>query len=176
MAATLEQVLRAGQARHGAATGTPAEDDQIAFMAALRETNALLRRENAGLKEENEQLRRQNDALLRVTEIDDSTREARLEACREEFRRLHAQQLWAQRDYNENYETWTEAERERAMDRVTDIQRRAWIQKNLCEQIKHEQGDPDHQLWLMRQLREEINQHMISDRAYAAQRRAAGGS
>ena len=170
MAATLEQVLRAGQARRGVATGTPAEDDQIAFMAALRETNALLRSENAALKEENEELRRQNDAMRR------GAREVRLEECREEFRRLWAQQMWAQRDYNENYETWTEAERERARDRVTDIQRRTWIQKSLCEEIKNAHGDENLDQWLMRQLRDEINQHMMSDRAYAAQRRAAGGS
>ena len=170
MAATLEQVLRAGQARRNAATGTPAEDDQIAFMAALRETNALLRRENAALKEENEELRRQNDAMRR------GAREARLEECREEFRRLWAQKMSAQRDYNENYETWTEAERERARDRVIDIQRRTWIQKSLCEEIKNAPHNENLDQWLIRQLRDEINQHMMSDRAYAAQTRAAGGS
>jgi len=170
MAATLEQVLRAGQARRGVAIGTPAEDDQIAFMAALRETNALLRRENAALKEENEELRRQNDAMRR------GAREARLEECREEFRRLWAQKMSAQRDYNENYETWTEAERERARDRVIDIQRRTWIQKSLCEEIKNAPHNENLDQWLIRQLRDEINQHMMSDRAYAAQRRAAGGS
>ena len=170
MAATLEQVLRAGQARRSVATGTPAEDDQIAFMAALRETNALLRSENTALKEENEELRRQNDAMRR------DAREARLEECREEFRRLWGHQQWAQRDYNENYETWTEAERERAMDRVIDIQRRTRIQKHLCDQIKDAPRDENIDMWLIRHLRDEINQQMMSDRAYAAQRRAAGGS
>ena len=160
MAATLEQVLRAGQARRGVATGTPAEDDQIAFMAALRETNALLRSENAALKEENEELRHQNDAMRRV---DDGTREASLEACREEFRRLWMHQQHTQRDYNENYERWTEAERARAMDRVIDIQRRTWIQKSLCEQIKDAPRDENLELWLMRQLREQLS------RAYADQ-------
>ena len=170
MPATLEQVLRAGQARRGVATGTPAEDDQIAFMAALRETNELLRSENAALKEENEELRRQNDAMRRVRiDTDDGTREARLEACREEFRRLWAHKLRAQREYNENYERWTEAERERARDRVIDIQRRTWVQKQICEQIKNEQRNENHELGLMRQLREEQILQEMSDRAYAVQ-------
>ena len=161
MAATLDQVLRAGEARRDAATGgTLAEcAGQIAFMTALRDTNTKLREQNEALQRENEQLR---GAVV----VKDKIQE-RLNKETAKYERMLKNQHNQEADYNKNYEQWTEFQREHAAARVIKIQRKVKLQKALVDHLAEASRWDERERDLMRQLEQERLRQQAEDRVYA---------